>query len=120
MVCNNGVFYFIRVFITEIYDFLLLLSIGQLRVIQDTIYDSIELLYLIADIGTSTYVLYSKACLPPICRNNTLAYMIKTLKHIDVLIRVLFSELCRELLNIVSSERGISPVLELLRKGCPY
>lgn len=120
MVCNNSVFYFIRVLITEIYDFLLLLGIGQLRVIQDTIYDSIELLYLVAHIGTGTHVLYSKTCLTAICRNNTLAYMIKTLKHINVLIRVLFSELCRELLDIVGSEWGISPVLELLRKGCPH
>ena len=39
MVCHNSVFYFVGVLIPDIYNFLLLLCVGELRVIKDSVYD---------------------------------------------------------------------------------
>lgn len=110
----------IRVLIAKLDYLLLLLGIGELRVIQNTVDDSIELLDLIAHISTGTYILYSKPGLSAVRRYNALSDVIQTLQYIYILVRVLFCELRCELLYVVCGKRGISPVLKFLRQGCPY
>lgn len=120
MVCDYSILDLIRVLIAKLYYLLLLLGIGELRVIQNTINNIVELLNLIAYIRTGTYILYSKSGLSSVRRYNALSDVIQTLQYIYILVRVLLCELRCELLYIVCSKRGISPVLKFLRQGCPY
>lgn len=120
MVCDYSILDLIRVLIAELDYLLLLLGIGEFRIIQNPINDSIELLNLIAHISTGTHILYSKPGLSSVRRYNALSDVIQTLQYIYILVRVLLCELRCELLYVVCSKWDISPVLKFLRQGCPY
>lgn len=120
MVCNHSILDLIRVLIAKLYYLLLLLGIGEFRIIQNPVDNSIELLDLIAHISTGTYILYSKPGLSSIRRHNALSNVIQPLQYVYILVRVLLCELRCELLYVVCSKWGISPVLKFLRQGCPY